>query len=247
MSRLLNRTAIVTGGARGIGKSIVSLFLKEGGNVVIWDVLDEGQDLATELNRIYPNKVYFDKVDIVDYNAVLEATNKAIKTFDKIDILINNAGITRDRTLLKMSPDEWNSVLQVNLTGIFNCSKILAGHMKENGYGRIVSASSISGIYGNYGQTNYAATKAGIIGMTKSMAKELGRYGITVNSLAPGFTETEMTALIPEDIKTQQIKSIPLQRIAQPIEMAYGYLFLASEESSFVNGICLPIDGGFRF
>ena len=247
MSRLENRTAIVTGGARGIGKSIVSLFLKEGGQVVIWDVLDEGQDLSTELNRIYQDKLYFDKVDIVDLNAVREATNKAIATFGKVDILINNAGITRDRTLLKMSPDEWNKVLQVNLTGIFNCCKAVASHMKENGYGRIVSASSISGIYGNYGQANYSATKAGIIGMTKTLAKELGRYGITANCLAPGFTETEMTALIPDEIKAQQIKAIPLQRIAQPIEMAYGYLFLASEESSFVNGICLPIDGGFRF
>jgi 3-oxoacyl-[acyl-carrier protein] reductase len=164
--------------------------------------------------------------------------------YGRIDILINNAGITRDKTLAKMSPENWDEVIAVNQTGVFNCTQAVAEVMKENGYGRIVSAASNVALRGNFGQTNYVATKAAVIGMTKVWALELGKYGITCNSIAPGFIETDMTEAIPEEIKNQMMPLIPLGYWGAPIDIAYGYLYLASDEARYVNGNCLVIDGG---
>ena len=164
--------------------------------------------------------------------------------YGRIDILINNAGITRDRTLEKMSEEEWDAVMEVNLKGVFLCTQAAIPYMKAQEYGRIVSAASNVGLRGNFGQTNYAATKAGVIAMSKTWTVELGKYGITANAVAPGFTSTEMTKKIPEEHMARIRAGIPLGSVAEPIDIAYGYLYLASDEARFVSGICLTIDGG---
>jgi 3-oxoacyl-[acyl-carrier protein] reductase len=241
--RLKNKIAIVTGGAGGIGLATVKAFVREGATVIIWDMSDKGKDVAAELTK-EGNKVSFKKLSTADKDAVQKATAEVRKTFGRIDILINNAGITKDRTLLKMSQEEWDGVIAVNLTGVFNCTQAVAPIMKEQQYGRIVSASSNVAIRGNYGQTNYVAAKAAIIGMVKVWALELGKFGITANCIAPGFIKTAMTDAIPDDVRTQMISHIPAGRWGEPEDIANGYVFLASDEASFINGICLTIDGG---
>ncbi len=243
MNRLENKVAIITGGARGIGKATAELFCKHGARVQLWDVLENGADLVNELKQSGYD-ISFRKVNVADFEEVENAVTDLKSEFGKIDILINNAGITRDASLLKMTIDQWQQVINVNLNGVFNCTKAVASLMKDQGYGRIISASSIVGIYGSFGQTNYVASKSAVIGMTKTWAKELGRYGITVNCIAPGFIETEMTAGIPDEYRKPMIEKIPLKRAGQPQDIANGYLYLASDEASFVNGICLSIDGG---
>jgi 3-oxoacyl-[acyl-carrier protein] reductase len=241
--RLKNKIAIVTGGAGGIGLATVKAFVREGATVIIWDMSDKGKDVAAELTK-EGNKVSFKKLSTEDKDAVQKATAEVRKQFGRIDILINNAGITKDRTLLKMSQEEWDGVIAVNLTGVFNCTQAVAPIMKEQQYGRIVSASSNVAIRGNYGQTNYVAAKAAIIGMVKVWALELGKFGITANCIAPGFIKTAMTDAIPDDVRTQMISHIPAGRWGEPEDIANGYVFLASDEASFINGICLTIDGG---
>ena len=241
--RLKNKIAIVTGGARGIGKAISELFAKEGASVIIWDLLEKGTDTAAGINAAGGTAEYF-KVSVTDKNAIAENAKFVSEKYGRIDILINNAGITRDRTLLKMSDEEWQSVIDVNLTGVYNCTKAIVPYMRENNYGRIVSAASNVGLRGNFGQTNYSATKAGVIAMAKTWTLEFGKYGITANCIAPGFTITEMTNKIPPEIMDNIKSTIPLQILADPIDIAYGYLYLASDEARFVSGICLTIDGG---
>jgi len=233
----------VTGGARGIGRAIVELFVQEGAIVYIWDLLEEGTQLAEDI-RAKGGEATFTKISVTDRPAI-DASVKAI--FDKhgrIDILINNAGITRDKTLAKMSEEDWQLVIDINLGGVFKCTQAVVPYMRQNNYGRIISAASTVGIRGNFGQTNYVATKAGVIGMTKTWALELGKYGITANSIAPGYTKTPMTDKIPSELTEGIIKSIPVRSLAEPIDIAYGYLYLAAESGRFVTGICLPIDGG---
>ncbi|MDX2302724.1 MAG: 3-oxoacyl-ACP reductase FabG [Microscillaceae bacterium] len=241
--RLKDRVAIVTGGARGIGKAISELFAKEGAQVVIWDLLDAGEETAEGI-RMQGGQAVFKKVSVADFEQVTAEAQAVFERYGSIDILINNAGITRDKSFLKSTPEEWQLVMDVNLSSVYYCSKAVVPFMQQNNYGRIVSASSSTGLRGNFGQTNYAASKAGIIGMTKTMAIELGKFGITVNAIAPGFTVTEMTAQIPEEVTKGMLEHIPVRKVAQPIDIAYGYLYLASDEASFVSGICLPIDGG---
>ena len=241
--RLENKIAIVTGGARGIGKAVCELFAKEGAAVIIWDLLEEGADTAAGINAAGGKAEYF-KISVTDKTAIQEKAKYIFEKYGRIDILINNAGITRDRTLMKMSDEEWQSVIDVNLTGVYNCTKAVVPYMRENNYGRIVSAASNVGLRGNFGQTNYSATKAGVIAMAKTWTLEFGKYGITANCIAPGFTVTEMTNKIPPEIMEQIKKSIPLKIMADPIDIAYGYLYLASDEARFVSGICLTIDGG---
>ena len=189
-------------------------------------------------------EVSFMKVNTADFSVVEAATNEVIKTFGKIDILINNAGITRDSTLKKMTTEQWQSVIDVNLTGVFNCTKCVAAFMTEKNYGRIINTSSVVALYGNFGQTNYVATKAALIGMTKTLAKELGRKGITVNAVAPGFIATEMVEKMPENILAGMRDKTPVGRLGKPEEIAAAYLFLASPESGFINGTILSVDGG---
>lgn len=241
--RLENKISIITGGANGIGEATVRLFAKEGAKISIWDMSDKGRELEDEL-REKGHQVEFRKFSVTDREAVFQAVKEVKEKFGRIDILINNAGITRDKTLAKMSPENWDEVLAVNQTGVFNCTQAVAEVMKENGYGRIVSAASNVALRGNFGQTNYVATKAAVIGMTKVWALELGKYGITCNSIAPGFIETDMTQAIPEHIKNQMMPFIPLGYWGAPIDIAYGYLYLASDEARYVNGNCLVIDGG---
>lgn len=243
MGRLADKVAVITGGARGIGKAAASLFAEEGACIVIWDVLDEGRETAAML-REAGYTAEFEKLNTRDYEAVEEAAERIYQRFGKIDILINNAGITRDQSFLKMSHEQFQEVIDVNLYGVFNCTKAIAPYMKSAGYGRIISTSSIVALYGNFGQTNYVATKAGVIGMTKVWARELGKYGITSNAVAPGFVLTEMTLAIPEEIRAGAAAQIPLKRLGEPKDIAYAYLYLASDEASFVNGICLSVDGG---
>ncbi|HRI78097.1 MAG TPA: 3-oxoacyl-ACP reductase FabG [Cyclobacteriaceae bacterium] len=241
--RLKDKVAIITGGASGIGLATVNTFVREGAKVALWDVSPKGEEVASQLNKA-GHHVWFTKVSVRDREQVMKATADTAKAFGRIDILINNAGITKDRTLLKMSIEEWNDVMAVNLTGVFNCTQAVAPIMKAQQYGRIVSASSNVAIRGNYGQTNYVATKSAIIGMVKVWALELGRFGITANCIAPGFIETAMTDAMPEEIRKQSIAHIPVGHWGKPQDIANGYLYLASDEASFVNGICLTIDGG---
>jgi 3-oxoacyl-[acyl-carrier protein] reductase len=241
--RLKDKIALITGGANGIGLATVQRFVKEGAKVILWDVADKGNEVAERLRK-EGHEVIFKKVSVTDQGEVVAAVAEARGLMGRIDILINNAGITRDRTLLKMSKQEWDDVIAVNLTGVFNCTQAVAPIMKKQNYGRIVSASSNVAIRGNYGQTNYVATKSAIIGMTKVWAMELGRYGITANCIAPGFIHTAMTDLMPEEVRKQSIPHIPLGRWGDPEDIANGYLYLASDEASFVSGICLTIDGG---
>lgn len=241
--RLKDKIALITGGANGIGLATTQRFAKEGAKIILWDVSDKGNDVAEQLKK-EGYEACFKKISVTNDDEVQKAVEEAHKHFGRIDILINNAGITKDRTLLKMSKQEWNDVIAVNLTGVFNCTQAVAPIMKLQNYGRIVSASSNVAIRGNFGQTNYVATKSAIIGMTKVWAMELGRYNITVNCIAPGFITTAMTDQMPEDVRQNTIPRIPLGHWGTPDDIANGYLYLASDEASFVNGICLTIDGG---
>jgi len=243
MDRLKGQVAIITGGAKGIGKGVGEIFCKHGASVVLWDVLEEGKQTAQSISDIGGN-IAFRKTDVTNREEVKKAAQEVVDQHGKIDILINNAGILRDRSFLKMEDEEWDAVINVNLTGIYNATKAVLPFMREKGYGRIVSASSINGVLGAFGQTNYAASKAGIIGFTKALAKEVGKYGITANAVAPGFIETDMTASMPQGVVQMAIQSIPVKRIGTPEDMAYAYMFLASKEAGFVNGHVLHANGG---
>jgi 3-oxoacyl-[acyl-carrier protein] reductase len=241
--RLQDKVAIITGAARGIGKAAAELFCREGATVVIWDVLVEGEITAQTLRE--PGfRCNFMYVSTTDVAGIETAAKEVVDQHGRIDILINNAGITRDKTLLKMSFDEWQQVIDVNLTGVFNCTKIIAPYMVERKYGRIICTSSINGVHGAFGQTNYAAAKAGIIGMVRSWSKELGPKGITANAVAPGFIQTAMTDAMPDEVRNQAVATIPVRRIGKPEDIANAYLFLASDEASFVNGHVLAVNGG---
>jgi 3-oxoacyl-[acyl-carrier protein] reductase len=241
--RLENKIAVVTGGARGIGQAVSELFAQEGATVIIMDLLPQGQAVADGINAS-GGKAEYHSISVTDKTAIADLFKQVNAKYKRIDILINNAGITRDRTLEKMSEEEWDAVIEVNLKGVFICTQAVAPYMKENKYGRIVSAASNVGLRGNFGQTNYAATKAGVIAMAKTWTMELGKHGITANAIAPGFTMTDMVKMIPDEHFDAIKASIPLRTVAQPIDIAYGYLYLASDESRFVSGICLTIDGG---
>jgi 3-oxoacyl-[acyl-carrier protein] reductase len=241
--RLKNKTAVITGGARGIGRATAELFAKEGAQVFIWDVLPVGAETAAAINAA-GGRAEFLNISVTDFSAIEAAAAELYARVGHIDILVNNAGVTRDRTLLKMSLEEWKTVLDINLNGVFNCTKAVAPYMVEGRYGRILCASSINGVHGAFGQTNYSATKAALIGMCRTWAKELGPKGITANAVAPGYIETDMTEALPEAMRAAGIQSIPVGRLGQPEDVAAAYLFLASEEASFINGQVLGVNGG---
>lgn len=242
--RLKDRVAIITGAANGIGYAAASRFAEEGGKVIIADFNEtEGSLRQNELLE-EGYDVLFVQVDVSNKESVHRMIETVISKYGKIDILINNAGITRDAMLTKMKQEDFQQVLDVNLTGVFNCTQAVVPYMIEQGKGKIISTSSVSGVYGNIGQTNYAAAKAAIIGMTKTWAKELGRKGINVNAVAPGFTETNMVATVPDKVIESMKTMIPLQRLAKPEDIANAYLFLASDESDYVSGTVLHVDGG---
>lgn len=249
--RLENRTAIVTGGAKGIGRAIVLRFVQEGAQVSIWDMDPEaGPAFAAELGS---QQAIFQMVDVARPESVEAAVEQVQQDWGHIDILVNNAGILRDAQLVKvqqgevvsrMTLEDFDQVIHVNLRGVFLCARAVAPLMIRQGYGRIINHSSIIALYGNFGQTNYAASKAGIIGMTKVWARELGRHHITVNAVASGFTETAMVNQMPRKILDRMIERTPLKRLGKPEEIANVFLFLASDESSFITGSVISADGG---
>ncbi|MTB53436.1 3-oxoacyl-[acyl-carrier-protein] reductase [Lewinella sp. W8] len=244
MLQLTGRVAIITGAARGIGKVTAEKFAQLGATIAAWDIDERaGQQLVASLTSAgHDAKFYL--VNTTDQMACQQAAASVVEDFGKVDILINNAGITRDSSFKKMTTEQWQLVLDVNLTGVFHATKAVFPFMAEAGYGRILNASSVVGLYGNFGQTNYAATKAGLIGMTKTWAREFGRKGITVNAVAPGFIATEMTAEMPEAILKGMEEKTPMQRLGLPEDIANAYAFLASDAASFITGTCLSVDGG---
>lgn len=242
--RLKDKVAIVTGGANGIGRHTVLRFAGEGAKVVIADFNEEQGLKVLDEVRKHGGAAIFVKVDVASAESAENMVKTTLDHFGKIDILINNAGITNDGLLTKLTEESWQQVVNVNLTGVFNCTKAVIPTMLENGAGKIINTSSVSGVYGNFGQTNYAATKAGVIGMTRTWAKELGAKGINVNAVAPGFCDTNMTAKVPEKVIQKIVQQIPLKRLGKPEDIANAYLYLASDEANYVNGTVLHVDGG---
>lgn len=243
--RLQNKTAVITGAGKGIGAATAKKFAQEGAAVVLLDVNEADlQKLSSGIESAYDVKAAYFKVDVTDRGAVKELFAKAAEQFGKVDIVVNNAGIVQDAQLLKMTEEQWDSVIDVNLKGVFNVAQAAAEYMKEAGGGVILNASSVVGLYGNFGQTNYAAAKWGVIGMTKTWAKELGKYGIRVNAVAPGFIATEMIEALPDKVKAMMKNQSPLRTIGDPEDVANGYAFLASDEAKYITGTTLSIDGG---
>ncbi|MBK8493389.1 MAG: beta-ketoacyl-ACP reductase [Saprospirales bacterium] len=244
MNRFQGRVAIITGGASGIGLATSRRFLEEGARLAIWDINKEKGESVAAAFRAEGYDVTFFLVNTADLAATEAAAKAVFDQYGQIDILINNAGVTRDATLKKMTVEQWDLVISVNLTGVFYCTKAVYPYMAEKNYGRIITASSIVGLHGNFGQTNYAATKAGVIGMTKVWAREFGRKGITANAVAPGFVATDMMGVIPENVLHGLLEKTPVGRLGTPEEIAAAYAYLASEEAGFINGTVLSIDGG---
>ena len=247
--RLKDMVTLITGGAAGIGKATAQRFVEGGARVVICDVNQEaGEAAVQELGA----SVEFYQVDVTNRQAVQAWVDGVVEEYGRVDVLVNNAGVLRDNMLVKvkggelikqMSEAEFDLVIAVNLKGVFNCTQAVAPHMIKQGEGVILNASSVVGLDGNFGQTNYVATKAGVIGMTKVWARELGRHKIRVNAVAPGFIATEMVMQMPEKILEGMVARIPMGRMGQPLDIANAYLFLASDEASFISGAVLRVDG----
>lgn len=241
--RLTGKVAVITGAARGIGREAAHLFAGEGASVVLADVDAQAESVAADIVRA-GGKARFFKTDITDRTACHALVASALEAFDRVDVLINNAGIVRDAQLLKLSEADFDLVVDVNLKGTFNMTQAVAPHMVERGSGSVINVSSVVGLYGNFGQTNYAATKAGVIGMTKVWARELGKKGIKVNAVAPGFIQTEMTQGVPDKVLDLMTGKTPLGRLGTPRDVANVFLFLASEEAAYVHGTVISVDGG---
>jgi 3-oxoacyl-[acyl-carrier protein] reductase len=248
--RLQDRVALITGGAAGIGKATAQRFLEEGAQVVICDVNQQAGDTA--LQELGPSAAFY-RVDVTNRQAVQTWVDEVAARYGRIDILVNNAGVLRDGHLVKvqdgqlvkqMPEADFDLVIAVNLKGVFNCTQATSPVMIRQRSGVILNASSVVGLDGYFGQTNYVATKAGVIGMTKVWARELGRYGIRVNAVAPGFTATDMVMQMPEKVLEGMRGRTPLGRLAQPLDIANAYLFLASDEASFITSAVLRVDGG---
>ncbi|MGD8192253.1 beta-ketoacyl-ACP reductase [Brevibacillus ginsengisoli] len=242
--RLKDRVVIITGGASGIGRTTSLLFAEEGAQVVVADYQEAtGKETVAKIIG-QGGQARFEQVDVSNRSSVERMVQSVLVAYGHIDVLINNAGITADATLTKMKEEQWDRVIAINLTGVFTCTQLVVPHMIERGSGRIISTSSIVGIHGNFGQTNYAATKGGIIAMTKTWAKELGPKGITCNAVAPGFIATPMTKAVPEKILNMMEERVPLRKLGDPLDVANAYLYLASDAGRYVNGAVLSIDGG---
>jgi 3-oxoacyl-[acyl-carrier protein] reductase len=241
---LSGQVAVVTGGAQGIGKAIALALAREGAEIVIADLnLEEANKTAQEIEAL-GRKVIALKVNVASAEEVEALMKKMLDNFGRIDILVNNAGITRDGLLVRMKEEDWDLVLDVNLKGTFNCTKAVSRVMLKQKAGKIVNIASIIGQIGNVGQANYAASKAGIIAFTKSVAKELASRRINVNAIAPGFIATEMTAVLSDEVKQEMLKRIPLERLGQPEDIAQAVLFLVSPASAYITGQVLRVDGG---
>lgn len=237
-----NKFAVVTGGAQGIGFTITRQLLEAGAQVSVWDYSEKALQAAQAELSQFGNKLQTLQVDITNRDSV---TKSAQALHAKVDILINNAGITRDKSFAKMQNEDWDAVINTNLTGLFNVTKSLLDNFNpDSNQKRIINISSVVGLYGNFGQTNYAATKAGVIGITKTWAKELGRKGFTVNAVAPGFIKTAMTNAMPSEVLMQMSSKVAVQRLGETTDIANAVLFLASNSASYINGTTLSVDGG---
>ena len=244
--RLKDKVAIITGGSRGIGYATVEKFLKEGATVILTASSQGSADKAVaQLKEKYPDATVAGiSPNLSNLESVRNAFREAASKYGCIDILVNNAGITKDNLIMKMSEDDFDAVIATNLKGAFNCIKHVSRQMLKQRGGRIINISSVSGVMGNAGQANYCASKAGIIGLTKSVARELGSRGITANAVAPGFIRTEMTDVLPEDVKKAMGEQIPLKRFGETKDIAEAVAFLASDEAAYITGQVLQVDGG---
>jgi len=242
--QLKDKVALVTGGARGIGKAIALSLARAGADIAVADVnLEEAQNTAREIEASGVKSMAL-SMDVTDFAKVEEGVNKILDKFSKVDILINNAGITKDNLLLRMSQQEWDAVLTVNLKGAFNCIKAVCRPMIKQRSGKIINIASIIGIIGNPGQANYSASKAGLIALTKTAAKELASRNINVNAIAPGFIQTDMTAKLTQELQQKMKEAIPLDKFGTPDDVAAACLFLASDDSSYITGQTIVVDGG---
>ena len=242
--RFENRVAVVTGGCRGIGKAIALKLASEGASVYALDyVIPDESEVFCE-NQEIAEKIKCMQADVTNYDSIEKCVNLIISEKNRIDILINNAGITRDNLLLRMTEAEWDAVINTNLKGAFICTKIVSRQMMSQRYGRIVNIGSVVGLMGNAGQSNYSASKAGLVGFTKSIARELASRNILVNLVAPGYVRTAMTEKLTEEQKKAFIENIPLKRVAEPEDIANAVAFLCSEESSYITGNILNVNGG---
>jgi 3-oxoacyl-[acyl-carrier protein] reductase len=242
--KLKDQVAVVTGAGRGIGRAIALQLAREGATLACWDIEEESAaQTAGEVEAMGRSSLSF-RVDVARFNQVSSAVEEILGRFSRIDILVNNAGITRDNLLARMSEEEWNQVLDVNLKGTFNCTKAVVKQMMKQRSGRIVNIASVVGLMGNAGQANYCASKAGIIGFTKAVAKELASRTITVNAVAPGFIETEMTKGLGDRGIEAFLQTIPLRRLGKPEDVTQLVSFLVSEEAGYVTGQVINVDGG---
>ncbi len=239
--RLKDKVALITGGARGIGRATAELFIREGARVCIVDV---DEDVVTQAAQELGNGALGFVMNVTDRSSVQAGVARINKELGPIDVLVNNAGIIRDAQLAKMEETDFDAVISVNLKGVYNTTQIVSQQKVDRGSGVILNASSVVALYGNFGQTNYVASKAAVIGMTKTWARELGRKGVRVNAVAPGFIQTRMTEGIPDKVMDKLSAMVPLQRMGRPEEIANAYLFLASDEASYINGHVLSVDGG---
>ena len=242
--RFSDKVALVTGGGRGIGQAIVLRLAQEGANVAVLDINEGNARETADMIRNLGRQAVAIQTDVSDADAVQRAVNTAIETLGDLHILVNNAGITRDMLIIKMKDEDWKKVIDVNLTSAFFCSKAVVRHMLRKRYGRIVSISSVVGLAGQAGQTNYASSKAGLIGFTKSLAKEVGSRGITVNAVAPGFIPTALTDVLSEEQRAAAVAATPMGRLGTVDDIANAVAFLASDDASFITGHVLSVDGG---
>ncbi|MDD5595446.1 MAG: 3-oxoacyl-[acyl-carrier-protein] reductase [Candidatus Omnitrophica bacterium] len=242
--RFKNNLVLVTGSAQGIGREIALAFAREGADVVISDInLSKAEETSRQIEALGVKSLAVE-LNVVDYTKVEETLNKILDKFAKVDILVNNAGITKDNLMLRMSDADWDAVINVNLKGTFNCTKAVSRVMMKQRRGKIVNIASIIGIIGNPGQANYSASKAGIIALTKTTAKEFASRNININAVAPGFIQTEMTAKLPQEVKEKMLSLIPMNRLGFPLDVANACLFLASEEANYITGQTIVVDGG---
>lgn len=245
MGKLVGKTAVVTGASRGIGRAIALQLASEGANVVVNFSGSEqkAQQVVSEIEQLGAKAIAV-QANVSDSDSVQNLMTAAVEQFGSIDVLVNNAGITRDNLIMRMKEDEWDEVINTNLKGVFLCTKAVTRQMMKQRSGRIINISSIVGVMGNAGQANYVAAKAGVIGLTKTTARELASRNILVNAIAPGFITTEMTDELPEDIKSSMLNQIPLAKLGQPEDIAKAVVFLASDDASYMTGQTLHIDGG---